>query len=153
MKNNTRKKGNGDVITGKVGANASGVIIGKNITQTFSDAFSSTPTDKQIIEQELATVTAMLQGIRDQLEATTVSMAEFQVNLLKSELIKVQEDETPSANAITQVGDWLLDNVPQLAEILTSLFASPAVGKVVGKAGEVAINWAKRRFGRSISVT
>jgi hypothetical protein len=42
----------------------------------------------------------------------------------------------------------LLDSVPQIAEVLTSLFATPAVGKVVGKAGEVAVGWVKQRFGK-----
>jgi hypothetical protein len=75
-------------------------------------------------------------------------MAEFQLKLLQGELAKTGEGETPSASTITQVGDWLLDNVPQIAEILTGLFATPAVGRVVGKAGKVAVEWVKKRFGR-----
>jgi len=65
-----------------------------------------------------------------------------------SELSKTDKDETPSASTITQVGDWLLDNIPSIAESLTSLFATPAVGKIVGKAGEAAIKWVRQRFGK-----
>jgi len=75
-------------------------------------------------------------------------MAEFQLKLLQGELTKIDKDETPSASTITQVGDWLLDNIPSIAETLTGFFATPAVGKVVGKAGEAAIKWVKQRFGK-----
>jgi hypothetical protein len=140
----------GDVIIGHVGAGATGVAIGKNITQTVYDVLGEpTHDDKQVIEQKLSEATATVQELREQFDAATVTMAEFQLKLLQGELTKTEEGETPSASTITQVGDWLLDNVPQIAEILTSLFATPAVGRVVGKAGEVAVEWVKKRFGRS----
>jgi hypothetical protein len=107
------------------------------------------PDDKQVIEQKLSEATTAVQELREQLDAATAAMAEFQLKLLQGELTKTEEGETPSASTITQVGDWLLDNVPQMAEILTSLFATPAVGRVVGKAGEVAVEWVKKRLGRS----
>ena len=75
-------------------------------------------------------------------------MAEFQLKLLQGELTKTDKDETPSASTITQVGDWLLDTIPSIAESLISLFATPVVGKIVGKAGEVAVKWVKQRFGK-----
>jgi hypothetical protein len=140
----------GDVIIGHVGAGATGVAIGKNITQTVYDVLGEpTPDDKQVIEQKLSEAATAVQELREQLDAATATMAEFQLRLLQGELTKTEEGETPSASTITQVGDWLLDNVPQIAEILTSLFATPAVGRVVGKAGEVAVEWVKKRFGRS----
>jgi len=139
----------GDVIMGEVGAGAKGVAIGKNITQTVYDTLGEpTPDDKQIIEQRLAELAAAIQGLRGELDDATAQMAEFQVKLLQGELTKVEEGETPSANTIIQVGDWLLDSVPQIAEVVTSLFATPAVGKVVGKAGEVAVEWVKKRLGK-----
>lgn len=138
----------GDVIIGEVAAGARGVAIGKNITQTVYDMLGEpTPDDKQVIEQQLSEMTVALQEMQEQLDDATVSMAEFQMKLLQGELTKTEDGEMPSASTITQVGDWLLDNVPAIAEILTSLFATPAVGKVVGKAGEVAIEWVKKRFG------
>jgi hypothetical protein len=140
----------GDVIIGHVGAGATGVAIGKNITQTIYDMLGEpAPDDKQVIEQKLSEATTAVQELREQLDAATAAMAEFQLKLLQGELTKTEEGETPSASTITQVGDWLLDNVPQIAEILTSLFATPAVGRVVGKAGEVAVEWVKKRLGRS----
>jgi hypothetical protein len=139
----------GDVIIGQVGAGATGVAIGKNITQTVYDVLGApTPDDKQVIEQKLSEATATVQELRKQLDAATATMAEFQLKLLQGELTKTEEGETPSASTITQVGDWLLDNVPQIAEILTGLFATPAVGRVIGKAGEVAVEWVKKRLGR-----
>jgi hypothetical protein len=41
----------------------------------------------------------------------------------------------------------LLDSVPQIADALAALFATPAVGRVVGVADEAAVTWVKRRFG------
>jgi len=140
----------GDVIIAEVGAGARGVAVGKNITQTVYEVLGEpTPDDKQVIEQKLGEVTATLQGLRGKLDATTETVAEFQMKLLGGELTKTEEGDVPSASTITQVGDWLLDNVPQMAEILASLFATPAVGKVVGKAGEVAVEWVKQRFGKT----
>jgi len=139
----------GDVIIGEVGAGAHGVAIGKNITQTVYDMLGApTPGDKQIIDQSMAAVTTALEQMQGQLDANTAKMAQFQLKLLHGELAKTEKDEKPSASTITQVGDWLLDSVPQIAEVLTSLFATPAVGKVVGKAGEVAVGWVKQRFGK-----
>jgi hypothetical protein len=69
------------------------------------------------------------------------------MKLLEGELTKTEEGQSPSASAITQIGDWLLGNVPSVAEALASLFATPAVGKVVGKAGEAAVEWVRARFG------
>jgi hypothetical protein len=139
----------GDVIIGEVGAGARGVAIGKNITQSVYDVLGApAPGDKQIVDQSMASVTTALQQMQGQLDANTAKMAEFQLKLLHGELAKTEKDEKPSASTITQVGDWLLDSVPQIAEVLTSLFATPAVGKVVGKAGEVAVAWVKQRFGK-----
>ena len=139
----------GDVIVGVVGAGARGVAVGKSITQTVYDVLGApAPGDRQIIDQSMASVMAALQQVQGQLDANTAKMAEFQLKLLHGELAKTERDEKPSASTITQVGDWLLDSIPQIAEVLTSLFATPAVGKVVGKAGEIAIAWVKQRFGK-----
>jgi len=139
----------GDVIVGVVGAGARGVAVGKSITQTVYDVLGApAPGDRQIIDQSMASAMAALQQVQGQLDANTAKMAEFQLKLLHGELAKTERDEKPSASTITQVGDWLLDSVPQIAEVLTSLFATPAVGKVVGKAGEIAIAWVKQRFGK-----
>ncbi len=138
----------GDVIVGQVGAGAKNVTVGKNIQQTIDSTLGpTTPDDKKVIEQRINDLSAALEKQKSQVDPKTASMAEFQIKLLGGELKKSGENETPSASTITQVGDWLLDNVPQIAGSVVGLFATPAVGKIVGKAGEVAIKWAKQRFG------
>jgi hypothetical protein len=138
----------GDVIIGYAGAGATGVAIGKDITQNVYGVLGEpTPDDRGIIERELAAAKAAVQGMREQLDAATATMAEFQLELLQGELTKTEEGEAPSASTITRVGDWLLDNVPPMAEILAGLFATPAVGRVVGKAGQAAVDWVRRRLG------
>lgn len=102
-----------------------------------------------MIAQQMSQVLTALQQMQGQVDPVTTKMAEFQTQLLQSELTKTEADETPSASTIVRVGDWLLDNVPQIAEALASVFATPAVGKVVGKAGEAAVSWVKKRFGHA----
>jgi len=139
----------GDVIIGYAGAGATGVAIGKDITQSVYGVLGEpTPDDRGIIERELAEAAAAVRGLRGQLDAATATMAEFQLELLQGELTKTEEGQAPSASTITRVGDWLLDNVPPMAEILADLFATPAVGRVVGKAGQAAVDWVRRRFGQ-----
>lgn len=138
----------GDVIIAQVGEGARDVAVGKNITQAvYSTLGPPQPDDRQVIEQKIAEVNAALEKMRGQIDAGTETMAQFQMKLLHGELIKTGKDETPSATTITQIGDWLLDQVPSLAEVLVGLFATPAVGRVVGKAGEIAIKWLRMRFG------
>jgi hypothetical protein len=140
----------GDAVIATVGAGASNIAIGKNITQTIYDTLGEpTPDDKDTIKRKFAEVSAALEKARDQIEVNTARMAEFQLGLLAGELEKTEEEQAPSASTITQVGDWLLDNVPEIAEVITGLFATPAVGRVVGKAGEVAVQWLKGRFKRA----
>ena len=63
-------------------------------------------------------------------------------------MTKVADTETPSATTITRLGDWLLDNVPELTQALTELFGLPTVAKVLGKAGDAAVQWWKGRVGK-----
>ncbi len=139
----------GDAIIANVGAGAHNVAVGKHIQQTIISTLGApAPGDKQIIEQKFAELNTTLGKLGGQIDANTKKTAEFQIKLLQGELTKTDEKETPSATTIAQVGDWLLDNVPSVAETVIGLFATPAVGKVIGKAGEVAVKWAKERLGR-----
>nr|QNO50048.1 hypothetical protein MMAJBCMK_00031 [Methanosarcinales archaeon ANME-2c ERB4] len=52
---------------------------------------------------------------------------------LNKELIK----EKPEPGKIEQLKGWLIDNVPEVAGTVTSLFINPIVGKVVEKAGKM----------------
>ena len=143
----------GDVNTVNIGSGAhdiQGVAAGRYNQQTITKILGApTPGDKQAIEQKLVELNKALEKFSGQIDANTVKMAEFQIKLLGGELTKTSEKESPSATTITQVGDWLLDNVPQVAETVVGLFATPAVGRVVGKAGEVAINWVKQKLGKT----
>ncbi len=138
----------GDVIIAQIGDNARNVAAGKNITQAvYSTLGPPQPEDKEVIEQKIAQVSQAIDKLQGQIDASTAAMAQFQMKLLQGELTKTGKDEAPSATTITTVGDWLLDQIPALAEVITGLFATPAVGRVVGKAGEIAVKWLKMRFG------
>jgi hypothetical protein len=141
----------GDVIIATIGDNAHNVAVGKQITQQIYELVGPpTPSDKEVITQKLQQVQAALASAAASNPAATsanLKMAEGYLQLLGGELSKTEASETPSANTITLVGNWLLDNVPELLEALTSLFATPAVGRVIGKAGEAAVAWVKTRFG------
>ena len=144
----------GDVIVANVSGGARNVAVGKNIQQNIDSALGAmTPDDKQTIDKKFEELNAAIKKMSGQVDATTAKMAEFQAKLLQGELSKTGENELPSATTITQVGDWLLDNLPGAAETIVGLFATPAVGKVVGKAGEVAIKWARQRFGGGVKGT
>ena len=58
-----------------------------------------------------------------------------------------QREGPPDGSMIKVAGEWLLKNVPEVAGTLTSLFASPIIGKVVEASGEIAAQWVKDRFG------
>jgi len=140
----------GDVISAQIGDNATGVAVGKNVTQTVHNILGeATPKDQEVIAEQFKAVNTALEQARVKIEKSTAEMAAFQVKLLEGELSKTDEEEKPSANTITQVGDWLLDNVPDIAEALTGLFATPAVGRIVGRAGQAAVSWVKGRFGKA----
>ncbi len=106
-----------------------------------------TPEDRDTIETSFEELSAAIADLHGKVDESTLQMAQFQAELLKGELTKTEQTEQPSASAITQVGDWFLENLPDIAETLTGLFATPAVGKVVGKAGQVAIDWVRARLG------
>jgi hypothetical protein len=124
------------------------VAVGKNIRQTVTEVLGPpTPDDKTLIEQQFVHLNAALQSLSSTLDPTRAQLAQFQLPLLQGELTKIEEAETPSTHTIISVGDWLLDNLPELGEALGALFALPAVGRVLGKAGETAVKWVQQRFG------
>jgi CHAT domain-containing protein len=138
----------GDVIIASVGAGAQNVAIGKNITQTIYETLGEpTPDDRGIIEEGLVVVRAALADIKSEIGESAAKMAGGLLTQIETELLKTGKDETPNAVIMTQMGDLLLDSVPQIADALAGLFATPAVGRVVGKAGETAVAWVRQRFG------
>jgi hypothetical protein len=137
-------EGQGDVIIGYAGAGAQHTTIGKDISIVLG---ASTPDDRQVVEGKLAETLAAVDRRKSQLTPEAAMMADFQLKLLGGELVKTADGQAPSGNTIVQVGDWLLDNVPQAAGALVDLFAAPAVGRVVAKAGPEAVDWVRKRFG------
>lgn len=136
-------KAGGDVIIATVGAGAKNVAIGKEIQQTINELGAPTPADRQTIEQHFVQLLAQLN--KANLEPRIAGRTEANLEMLKEELSKTAEQETPNAGTITRIGDWLLDNVPELAQAVTELFGLPAVAKVLGKAGEAAVQWWQER--------
>ena len=125
----TGNKTTGDTITATIGAGAKNVAVGKDIRQTITENYGPpTPDDKPAIE-------AQLQRVMDALNAATTidrrkaGRAEGELAALQEELTKTGADETPNATTITRVGDWLLNNVPEIGQALTELFGMPAVGR------------------------
>lgn len=138
----------GDVTIAVVGAGAKNVAVGKGITQIVTESLGEpTPDDKQIIAESLAGVKSALQDLQGQIDPVTWVRADDRLPLLEGELTKIAEDETPSGKTIITVGDWLLDHVPEMKGALGRLFATSAVGRVVGRAGETAVHWIRERFG------
>ena len=134
----------GDVIITVVGAGAKNVAAGKNITQTVTEMLGPrTPDDKTQIEQGFAKLLDAL--ARLQLDEAAADRAKTRIEILQEELGKA-DDDVPSASTIARMGDWLLDNLPAIGEELGALFALPAVGRVVGKAGEGTVKWVTQRL-------
>lgn len=137
----------GDVFFTNIGAGAHGNAVGKNFTQVLTALGPAEPDDRQIIEGGLARVRAAFDSARGRLDPAIAGVSGLQLDLFAGELAKTGPDATPSANVIAGVGDWLLDNLPQLAAPLAGLLATPAAGRVIARAGEPALGWVRRRFG------
>lgn len=106
-----------------------------------------TPDDRRVIEQRLGNLGAYLTKARAELDGMTASIAQHKFRLLRDELSKTDENQRPNAVTITQTGDWLLENVPALGDSLVRAFADPALGKVIGRAGPIAVAWTQQRLG------
>jgi hypothetical protein len=136
----------GDVIVANVGAGSRNVAVGKNITQQIVETLGGpTPDDRTRIQEQFAQLMPLLDSA--QIAPRTAGRAEAELERLQEELCKTGDDETPDADTITRIGDWLLENVPDIAKALTELFGMPAVGRVLAKAGRAAVDWARVRFG------
>jgi hypothetical protein len=134
----------GDVIIGTVGAGAQGVAIGKQITQNIGAA-SNPADDRRAIEARVQACEQALGGA--ELPDAVAPVAAFQMRLLAGELSKVGAQGTPSASTISQVGGWLLDNVPELHAPLAALFNAPETRRVLSRADTPLDAWLKERFG------
>jgi hypothetical protein len=139
----------GDVIIAFVGAGAKNVAAGKNITQTVTEILGPpTPDDKKQIEQGFAKLLDALAGL--QVDEAAADRAKMRIEILQEEVAKA-DDDVPNAGTIIKMGDWLLNNLPAIGEALGTVFALPAIGRVVGKAGDAAVKWVQQRFGSAPS--
>jgi hypothetical protein len=140
--------GSSDMIVANIGDDAHGVVVGKdNQLAMGAGADSSLDADRRAIEALLAQLERDLSRNAGQLDGATMSMAAFQLRLLAGELGKVGERATPSASTISQVGDWLADNVAPLQNALAALFTAPAVLRLLRQADTPLDAWLQRRFG------
>lgn len=133
-----------DIVIGMVGAGAKNTVVGQGNRQIIHETDAPRSDDQQVLEQHFAQLFALLNS--PTIDPRTAGRAESNLETLKAELTK-SATETPSASTITRIGDWLLDNVPELAQAVTELFGLPAVAKVLGKAGGAAMQWWQERFG------
>ena len=138
----------GDTIVAQIGAGAQGIAVGKHIQQQIGAGAAADPdADRHAIEILLARLESDLLNAAGRIDGATSTMAAFQLRLLTGELSKIGARATPSASTISQVGDWLADNVPPLKDALAALFTAPAVLRVLRQADTPLDTWLQRRFG------
>jgi hypothetical protein len=126
----------GDVIVGQVGANASNVAIGKQITQQVGAGAGD---DRATIDGRLALLDSALAHAT--LDPALRGMAEFQLGLLRAEL---QQEGASSSTTVMRVVDWLLEQAPSLQAALRELCTSPALMRRL--ASDAAAAWVRQRF-------
>jgi len=135
----------GDVIVVQMGDYAHKVAAGKDVRLVTHEVLEeATGEDYHAVETSLAELRAQLAKVEG-LELAQRVLAEDRVQTLEEEL--TSQDKPPEVSRVSKAVDWLLDNIPDIAEALLSLFASPAVGRIIGKAGTAGIEWAQKRFG------
>jgi hypothetical protein len=139
----------GDNIVTAIGAGAQGNVVGKNqfVHQTIVGGPADADADRRAIELLLARLESDLAASAGQLDGATSMMAAFQLRLLAGELGKTGERASPSASTITQVGDWLLDNLRPLHGALAALFTAPPVLRALHRADAPLDAWLQRRLG------
>jgi hypothetical protein len=135
----------GDVIVANVGAGAQNVAVGKGINQQIGQVMGSPKAeDAEIIQGALSQIAARL--VQADVDPRRAGRAEIHLEMLQEELTKVSADAKPNAEQIQKSGDWLVENIPEITQALAELFGLPAVGRVLGKAGAAAVEWAQRRW-------
>lgn len=122
------------------------VAVGEHIQQVSTKgAPQLTPDERAELDQVLSGLKSQLQNL--ELDARTRVLAEERAAELQAELTKT--DAAPDPSIIKVAGNWLLDHIPGLAGVITSVFTNPIVGKVVEAAGGVASDWVRDRLGHN----
>ncbi|MEM7539654.1 MAG: hypothetical protein AAF639_46290 [Chloroflexota bacterium] len=167
----------GDVIIATVSGGAKNVAIGKNITQSVQEILGApTPDDGPEVTRAIDEVSAKLKSLEAEIGAGMVKMASSMWQQIAAEVEKASKQQNasggaaggntsgqgsgqgsgqssgnastePNGEVIKSMGETLLDSLPQLTGALASFFATPAVGRIVGMAGEALVAWIKEKFG------
>ncbi len=132
----------GDINTVTIGAGATvgQVAAGHHITQMQG---GSSQTDTADLAQKLMEVHRALHDAQAQLDASKIALADFQLQLLETELTKT--GTVPSGGTIMTAADGLLANAPMLRASLRALFQTTGAQRILQQAG--ASDWVKKRFG------
>ena len=131
-------------VTSNITGDVSGqVAVGTDIEQRQSLGGSAS----EVSEAELAELRQLLKALQ------TRVAAEAPVEKREAALERVAELEeavtTPEPDLTTMeyVKQWFARHLPSLAGAVTSVVVNPIVGKLVGAAGDAAVNEFRRRFG------
>jgi len=139
----------GDVVVVQIGDHAREIAAGKDVRLIREVLGEPADADYRAIEAALDDLRARLSKIEDWESAQRV-LAEDRVQILEEEL--ANQGQAPDMSRVSRAVDWLLDNIPDMAEALLSFFANPAVGRIIGKAGSAGVEWVRKRFGGKTAV-
>lgn len=131
-------EGDMNVVTIGAGAQVGQVAAGRGIQQTSGSAAEQNDLAAKLVEAQRA-----LQAARAQVDPNKLALADFQWQLLQTELTRT--DGAPSGATLTAAADGLLAIVPALREPLGALLKSPAAQRILNAAG--AADWLRKRFG------
>lgn len=101
-----------------------------------------------LTQEQIRTITHLFEDFQKQLGAVG-DLGEAKRKEAQGKAEELREEltnEKPQHSTIEYLKTWLLKNVPAMAGTLTSIFATPIVGKVVEAAGEIAAQKLRERF-------
>lgn len=133
----------GDIISISIGDNASQVAAGKNITQSINHAVGEPePGDEAAVSAALDSFKAEFAQIQSQLSDMQKYVGQDKIATIERQL--TEQKDSPSGDLIREAGGWLLENVPDIGEVLLSLFMPAPVGRIVARTGEATVKWLKQ---------
>jgi hypothetical protein len=135
----------GDVVQVTIGDHATKVAAGKNVTQAIQCALGPTrQDDAEQVRIAIKKFRRKFSKLEDTLTEVQMHVGRDKIELLARELS--QKEGEPSGDLIREAGNWLLDNIPEIAEDLLELFMPSSVGRIIAKAGTRTIKWIKELY-------
>lgn len=132
----------GQTVVGYIGGNPTMAAVGVNIVQVAHQVLGDPkPSDAREIANALQELRAELQRLAPRLNEKNRYLAEDKISTIEKEL--TEHPASPSGDLIRAAGDWLVQNVPELAHAVLSIFLPEPVGRVIAKAGGATIEWIK----------